>query len=131
MNILVLLFALTLIQVFVYYYLKNNLKQFVLYKVKTTTSVSPKVIPTEKSIGQPKRTVDKISNDVIENNHVILNKSLMHLEFISRFEMYLEDKNYKMFPIEFLQEFEKIKIEAQLKTLKSTNRMTYDKKMAA
>jgi hypothetical protein len=72
-----------------------------------------------------------LTNKLKDNNNIILNKSLKHLEFISEFEMYLEDKNYKMFPIEFLQEFEKIKLDAQLTTLKTTKRLNADLKKAA
>ena len=45
--------------------------------------------------------------------------------------MYLENKNCKNFPVEFLQEFEKIKIEAQLSILQTTSQLTNYSKIAA
>lgn len=71
------------------------------------------------------------TNKLKDNNNVILNKSLKHLEFINQFEMYLEDKNYKKFPIEFLREFDKIKQDAKLTTLKATQLLNTKHKNAA
>ena len=45
--------------------------------------------------------------------------------------MYLEEKTLNNFSIEFLQEFEQIKIEAQLSTLKATSQLNNGVKMAA
>ena len=72
-----------------------------------------------------------MTNKVEDNNYAILNKSLKHLEFISQFEMYLDEKHYKNFSIEFLQEFKKIKQEAQLTTLKTTNKLNCQSLRAA
>lgn len=94
------------------YYSNNNLKE------KQSEAIK---LQSVESIKQNDTTV--LPKKVDNTNHLVLNKSLRHLEFISQFEMYLEDKNYKSFSIEFLQEFEKLKIEAQLTTLKTTNRL--------
>ncbi len=94
------------------YYSNNNLKE------KQSEAIK---LQSAESIKQNDTTV--LPKKVDNTNHLVLNKSLRHLEFISQFEMYLEDKNYKSFSIEFLQEFEKLKIEAQLTILKTTNRL--------
>lgn len=125
-------FSLTLTQVGIYLYIKNSLKnvleQYSLnYSIaKKSTNVKLQKIEVEKAT-RPKA----ITNKVEDNNHVILNKSLKNLEFISQFEMYLEEKNYKNFSIEFLQEFQKIKREAQLATLKTTSKLNKESLKAA
>lgn len=125
-------FSLTITQVGIYLYLKNSLKNFIEHYTqnyslaKKSTDVKMQKVEVEKVI-KPKT----ITNEVEDNNHVILNKSLKHLEFISQFEMYLEEKHYKNFSIEFLQEFEKIKREAQLTTLKTTNKLNSQSLIAA
>ncbi|WP_138432894.1 hypothetical protein [Winogradskyella algicola] len=125
-------FSLTLTQIGVYLYLKNSLKDFIEnfiqnYSIdKKSTEVKIQKIEAQKKI-KPKT----ITYEVEDNNHVILNKTLRHLEFISQFEMYLEEKHYKNFSIEFLQEFEKIKHEAQITTIKTTNKLNCQGSIAA
>jgi hypothetical protein len=125
-------FSLTLTQIGVYLFLKNSLKNFIEnftqnYSIdKKSTKVKIQKIEAQKKI-KPKT----ITYEVEDNNHVILNKTLRHLEFISQFEMYLEEKHYKNFSIEFLQEFEKIKHEAQITTIKTTNKLNCQGSIAA
>lgn len=62
-------------------------------------------------------------NKVVEDKLCLLNKNLRQLEFISEFEMYLEEKTLKNCSLEFLQQFKTIKIEAQLSALKTTKKL--------
>jgi len=132
MNILSTYVILSLIQFSIYLYLKgslNNLKfshyleHFRIFQDNDRAD----------NIPEPEQTciATKLTNQLDLNEEIILNKSLKHLEFISKFEMYLEEKNFHKFPIEFLQEFDKIKIEAQLTTLKTTSQLTNVIKQAA
>ncbi|MEF3077825.1 hypothetical protein [Winogradskyella poriferorum] len=124
MSTVLIIFSLTLTQIGMYLFLKSSIENVLEYysnnNLKEKQSEAIKLQSAE-SIKQNDTTV--LPKKVDNTNHLVLNKSLRHLEFISQFEMYLEDKNYKSFSIEFLQEFEKLKIEAQLTTLKTTNRL--------
>lgn len=84
-----------------------------------------------QSIQNENVVVSKLTNNILENKKILLHKSLRQLEFISEFEMYLEKNTIKNFSLEFLQEFEQIKIEAQLSTLKTTSQLNSNLKMAA
>lgn len=132
MNILLAYFILSLAQLSIYFYLKNNIKNLQFFDYSDYSSpLENEVIEKSNTIPQKNSVADKFTNNIEEHKLTLLNKSLKHLEFISEFEMYLEDKNYKNFPIEFLQEFEKIKIEAQLSALKSTSQLTNSIQLAA
>lgn len=133
MNSIFLFLILTLAQLSLYFYLKDNIHNFsYIYYIKISDpQLSEEIISNSavKPINEKAKKV--VTLNLEESKHIILNKKLRHLEFISEFEMYLEDKNYKMFPIEFLQEFEKIKKEAQLSLLQSTNQLVKPSKLAA
>lgn len=130
---LLLILILALIQFSLYHYLKNSTNQlrFMNYKrpvesirqQEMSTVCTPK--PKEVSIQ------NVVTSDDEERNHMLLNKRLRHLEFISEFEMYLDDKNYKNFSIAFLQELKNIKIEAQLSACKATTMLSEHTKIAA
>ena len=79
-----------------------------------------------------KRTMNNTSNifnefpvkeDQIKKNHQILRTNLLHLEFIHKFETYLDAKNMHAFPVAFLQELESVKRDIQLKTLNTSERL--------
>lgn len=132
MNILSIYLILLLTQVSIYFYFKNNIENIKFYKYSVFANPTQNEVLDKKEMPQVEKFKPvNLTNKIEDNNYAILNKSLRHLEFISQFEMYLEDKNYKMFPIEFLQEFEKIKLEAQITTLKTTNRLNTIHKNAA
>lgn len=132
MNNLVTFFSLSLTQLGIYLYLKNSLKNFLEYHTQNYLGVKKATDLKVQKIEIENATRSKtMTNKVEDNNYAILNKSLKHLEFISQFEMYLEEKHYKNFSIEFLQEFEKIKREAQLTTLKTTNKLNHKNLIAA
>ena len=133
MNSILIFLILALAQLSVYFYLKNNITDLRFVNNLKATEVSKTIEPIKKPSLKPttQDTKKVITNDLDASKRMLLNKSLRHLEFISEFEMYLEDKNYKNFPIEFLQEFEKIKIEAQLSTLQNTHQLARDSKIAA
>ena len=133
MNSILIFLILALAQLSVYFYLKNNITDLRFVNNLKSTEVSKTIEPIKKPSLKPttQDTKKVITNDLDASKRMLLNKSLRHLEFISEFEMYLEDKNYKNFPIEFLQEFEKIKIEAQLSTLQNTHQLARDSKLAA
>jgi hypothetical protein len=121
MNLVFTYSILAVAQISIYFYLKNSIKnlnflQYIGYS-KSTKNKGAQI--TEQPINNLPEPV-KSANDSKSKTQIVLNKSLAHLEFISQFEMYLEDKNHKNFSIEFLQEFEKIKIEAQLNILNIT-----------
>ncbi|MUU78706.1 hypothetical protein [Winogradskyella endarachnes] len=78
-----------------------------------------------------KNRISELENTAIDNKRLLLNKNLKQLEFISEFEMYLEDKTLEKCSLEFLQEFNKIKLEAQLSTLKATNLLSSDFRLVA
>lgn len=108
----------------VYFYFRNNFKSCLNLsqrRTKTQTQLDTKDNLSSKNL----------KNNAVDNKLVLLNKSLKQLEFISEFEMYLEEKTLKNFSLEFLQEFNKIKIEAQLSTLKTADMITNQVKMAA
>ncbi len=52
--------------------------------------------------------------DEMKRNQKLLKTNLLHLEFISKFESYLENKNSDHFPLEFLLELHDIKKEIQI-----------------
>lgn len=108
----------------VYFYFRNNFKSY--------------LNPTERRYLKKNQleTEDNLSSQKIKNNAdddrlILLNKSLKRLEFISKFEIYLEKKALENCTLEFLQEFSRIKIEAQLSTLKTTNMLNCKMKIAA
>lgn len=126
---------LSLVQFSIFFYLKstiNNLK-FLSYADYFKPVKIEVIEDVEEKVSEPKEIfIEKtIINNTEIKDQMILNKSLKHLDFISSFEMYLEDKNYKKFPIEFLQEFEKIKAEAQLSTLKISDQLNNSVNKAA
>ena len=132
MNTLFIYIIILLVHLNIYLFLKHNIENLSLFNYPNYNSViENEVIEKDLNIPMEPIFLESLTNDFDENKQIILKKSLMHLEFISTFEMYLEDKNYKKFPIEFLQEFEKIKIEAQLSALKSTSQLTNSTKLAA
>ncbi|MFP4844919.1 hypothetical protein [Winogradskyella sp. PE311] len=63
-----------------------------------------------------------ISNQKEQLVNLELEKSLKHLEFMSQLEAYLEETDGSVMSVEFLQEFETSKREAQLTFLKSTHK---------
>ncbi|MBT8325834.1 MAG: hypothetical protein KJO96_11095, partial [Winogradskyella sp.] len=75
--------------------------------------------------------VVKIEKQQACTDYMLLDKSLKHLEFISQFESYLDTKNSEKFPAEFLQEFENIKREAQIATIKTTQQLNHSLALAA
>ncbi|WP_405575286.1 hypothetical protein [Winogradskyella sp. Asnod2-B02-A] len=108
----------------VYFYFKNNLSLSSNVLENTNKSHSKlTLVETDHS--------QKVTNSISNNNKMLLQKNLRQLEFINEFEMYLEEKTLNNFSIEFLQEFEQIKIEAQLSTLKATSQLNNGVKMAA
>tara|TARA_R110002049_G_scaffold260127_1_gene435970 strand:- start:1085 stop:1417 length:333 start_codon:yes stop_codon:yes gene_type:complete len=94
----------------IYFYFKNNLSIYTNVLENANIS-SPKLrlLKTDNSI--------KLTNSIVNEKKMLLQQNLRQLEFINEFEMYLDEKSLKNFSIEFLQEFEQIKIEAQLSTL--------------
>lgn len=132
MNYLFIFFVFTLSQLSLYLYLKGRLYNFKLINLNDYNYLfqkSKKVNVNSKL--DHKRIIEEDHLDLAIKDQVSLNKSLRHLEFISEFELYLENKNYKKFPIEFLQEFEKIKIEAQLSTLNNAQQLNKKLRTAA
>lgn len=108
----------------VYFYFKNNLSLSSNVLENTNKSHSKlTLVETDHS--------QKVTNSISNNKKMLLQKNLRQLEFINEFEMYLEEKTLNNFSIEFLQEFEQIKIEAQLSTLKATSQLNNGVKMAA
>jgi len=132
MNALNIYFIILLVQLSILLYLKSNMEYF---KVLSTTNyfnfIAKEDVENSHILPIKTNDVETLTINIDENEQLILSKSLRHLEFISTFEMYLEDKNSKNFPLEFLQEFEKIKIEAQLSALKTTNQLSNQVKKAA
>ncbi|MFK7833630.1 MAG: hypothetical protein AB8B52_10160 [Winogradskyella sp.] len=130
MNTLLIYAMLLLGHLCVYFYFKNNFKYLNFLNFNNhLDSVKDRCIEKPKS--QLNQNTHIITDSVEDNKHVLLKKSLRHLEFIAEFEMYLEQKKLKNFSVEFLQEFEKIKIEAQLSALKTTNQLNTTTRMAA
>ncbi|NRD21854.1 hypothetical protein HNV10_01285 [Winogradskyella litoriviva] len=108
----------------VYFYFRNNFKSCLILSQRKAKKHSH--IETKDNLNSK-----NLKNNAVDNKLVLLNKSLRQLEFISEFEMYLEEKTLKNFSLEFLQEFNKIKIEAQLSTLKTADMITNQVKIAA
>ena len=126
---------LSLAQFSIFFYLKstiNNLK--ILSYEDYSEPLKMKVIEAEEEIISGPKEI-KMANTITDNieikDQMILNKSLQHLDFISNFERYLEDKNYKNFSIEFLQELDRVKVEAQLSTLKMSEQLNNNVNKAA
>lgn len=119
---------LTLTQVGAYF----NLNDFIQYCVKNYLNVKQSIFADAQKIKDAKITEPKnLTVKIVDNDHFELNKNLKHLEFISQFEMYLEERNYKNFSIEFLQAFEKMKHNVQLTTLKATKQLDLESLKAA
>ena len=108
----------------VYFYFRNNFKTSLIPLERRT--VKNTQLETKNSFSSK-----NLKNNAIDNKLVLLNRNLRQLEFISEFEMYLEEKALKNCSLEFLQEFSKIKIEAQLSTLKTTQMLNSEAKIAA
>lgn len=108
----------------IYFYFKNNLSIYTNVLENANIS-SPKLrlLKTDNSI--------KLTNSIVNEKKMLLQQNPRQLEFINEFEMYLDEKSLKNFSIEFLQEFEQIKIEAQLSILKTTSQLNNGVKMAA
>ena len=93
MNILHLFFIFLLAQLSICFNIKStisslNFRDFFRpfqNDVIAKTKVQPRELPTESTL----------TSSIEQNNQIILNKSLKHLEFVSQFEMYLDDKNYE------------------------------------
>lgn len=132
MKYLFIFFVFTLSQLSLYFYLKGRLYNFKFINLNDYNYLFQKNKKAKvKSKLDHKLFIEEKNQDLAIKDQVLLNKSLRHLEFISEFELYLEDKNYKKFPIEFLQEFEKIKIEAQLSTLYKAKQLSNNIRNAA
>ena len=108
----------------VYFYFRNNFKSYLNPNERRTLKNTQ--LETKENLSS-----QNLKNNAVDNKLVLLNKSLRQLEFISEFEMYLEEKTLKNCSLEFLQEFSRIKIEAQLSTLKTTNMLNSQVKIAA
>jgi len=107
MNILLIFITSLLGHLCIYFCFKKNTDT-----VKETENENSKLKEIHKAL--------TLTNNTEDNKHILLNRSLKHLEFIAQFEMYLEQKSIKNFSEEFTQEFKKIKLEAQIKTIKTT-----------
>jgi hypothetical protein len=114
-----------------YFFTKNNIKSFKFLNFNDHFSLQKG--SNLKSKFDLKRNVDEIilAKNTNCNKHFLLNKSLKQLEFIADFEKYLDEKTLENLSIEFLQEFEQIKIEAQLITLKVTNQLNLDTRFSS
>lgn len=109
-----------------------NLNNFIQCCFKSYLNVKQSIFADVQKIKNTKITEPKTLNiKFLDNDNITLNKNLKHLEFISQFEMYLEERNYKNFSIEFLQAFEKMKYNVQLTTLKATEQLNHEGLMAA
>ncbi len=62
----------------------------------------------------------------MERNGKILKTNLLHLEFINKFESYLENKNTEYFPLEFLLELNKIKKDIQVNICNTSEQLNRD-----
>ena len=129
MNTSIILFILLLTYLSVYFYQKNNVNYF--NDINNSSSCLNEIFEETKSQTKVAEIGSISTNKMEDHNYIVLNKSLKNLEFISKFEMYLEVKNYNNFSPEFLQEFEKIKTEAQLTTLKTSNQLNSSINQAA
>lgn len=102
----------------VFFYFKNTFKR----------NLKPWECRTAR---KPKLETKNSNENTIDNKLFLLNKNLRQLEFIAEFELYLEDKTLESCSLEFLQEFNQIKLEAQLSTLKTTSMLNSEIKQAA
>lgn len=75
---------------------------------------------------KPNEKTKTLVSEIDEDSSIIFDKKLKHLDFISQFEMYLDGKNCNSFSVEFLQEFEKIKLETQRTTLEMVNVLNHE-----
>lgn len=135
MNIIITSVVFFLIQVALYFWLRNDIKCINFYHKRKCPFYDHEDI-LEKI--NRKESIDKsnlenriITSDVESNSSFILSKSLKHLEYISEFEMYLERKNYKSLPLDFLQEFESLKTEAKISLLKTASQLNNNLEKAA
>ena len=95
---------------------------FVIFKF-ICNSVQNKSIESEEKNEAATHNVLESETDESQQAHFILKKSLLQLEFISIFEAYLEDESFQDTSLEFLHEFEEIKRQAQINTLRFTNKL--------
>lgn len=108
----------------VYFYFKHTIKSY--SNISGNNNIQKPQIVLEERV-----TSLNLTKNILNNKQMLLNKNLRQLEFIFEFEMYLEEKTLKNLSLEFLQEFEKIKTEAQLSTLKTTSQLNNRLKMVA
>ncbi|MBT8254504.1 MAG: hypothetical protein KJO00_05495 [Bacteroidia bacterium] len=60
----------------------------------------------------------------------LLKSSLLHLEFINKFETYLESKNTDHFSLDFLMELDQIKSDIQVKTMQTAEKLNQEYALA-
>lgn len=127
--------ALILAQVSIYMYLKNDLNTIDFFnKVNSFFIALPEQVKNNESVekdSEVKISVIKVDKEQACTDYLLLDKSLKHLEFIAQFESYLESKNSEKFSLEFLQEFENIKREAQITTIRTTQQLNSTLALAA
>ena len=113
----------------------GHLCVYLCFKNSAQVSISKSYFSTSKRVLNQKlvacyQKCEKLKPSSTIDENMLLNKSLKHLEFISEFEMYLEQRTLAYFSKEFLQEFEQIKRNAQLSTLKMTNQLNTTARLA-
>ena len=130
MNILILCFALPLVQLLIQYWMRNHIKdpqysnlQSFLFNAKKE---NVKCSEEKEMLIKEKAVSNSIESDTLKKEFTILSKTLKHLKFISEFETYLETKSYKNFPIELVKELERVKLETQMSVLKTTSGLNDD-----
>jgi len=127
MTLIIAYVALILAQISIYFYLKNDLRsiaflgkinQLMSFESTKDQEETLKAVKIEKAV-----PLIKVSKKEACTDQLLLDKSLKHLEFIAQFESYLESKHSEKFSLEFLQEFESIKREAQINTIRTSQQL--------
>ena len=65
-------------------------------------------------------------DEIMKRNQQLLKTNLLHLEFITKFESYLDAKNSDSFSLDFLQELDRVKRDVQIRTLDVSEKLRHE-----
>ncbi|WP_299114546.1 hypothetical protein [uncultured Winogradskyella sp.] len=106
------IYAISLVIILTMYLLLNTFNKAFVYLYKAISS-------NDKSDKNHQENLEINKQDYLTN--LQLDKRLRHLEFINQLENYLKSTNGSFLSVEFLQEFEVSKREAQLSIIESAD----------
>ena len=80
----------------------------------------------KKNITEKCDPLNSLNLKRMKTNQNILKTNLLHLEFINKFESYLDGKDSEHFPLEFYLELETLKRDIQVRTFQTSEKLNRD-----